>query len=136
MKKVIAAVVVVAIVVVAVIALTGNKANAPSSNNQTNNSSNNTSDTKTPAKIATNKVSISNEAFSQANITVKKGTTVTWTNNDAVAHTVTETDSQDGPNSQDLNQGQTYSFTFNKVGTFQYDCSIHPFMTGTVTVTE
>ncbi len=84
----------------------------------------------------TNSVSISNFKFSPSNITIKKGTTVTWTNNDSVGHTVTETDGKDGPKSSDLNQGQSYSFTYNAVGTFKYNCSIHPNMTGSVTVTE
>ena len=81
-------------------------------------------------------VTISNFAFSPAALTVKKGTTVTWTNQGSTAHTVVENDSQSGPKSGDLNHGQSYSFTYNTVGTFNYHCSIHPSMTGTVTVTE
>ena len=84
----------------------------------------------------TNSVSINNFKFSPSSITVKKGTTVTWTNNDSVGHTVTETDGKDGPKSSDLNQGQSFSFTYNTVGTFKYHCSIHTNMTGSVTVTE
>jgi len=74
--------------------------------------------------------------FSPASITVKKGTAVTWTNKDAVTHTVTENDEQKGPDSGDLASGKTYSFTYDTVGTFKYHCAIHPNMTGTVTVTE
>jgi plastocyanin len=85
---------------------------------------------------ATNKVEISNFAFSPADITVKKGTTVTWTNKDSVAHDVTENDDKDGPKSQRLEQGQTFTFTYNTAGTFKYFCSIHPNMLGSVTVTE
>jgi plastocyanin len=81
----------------------------------------------------TNEVTIQNFAFSPANITVKKGTKVTWTNQDSVGHTVTA-DSGDGPNSQLLNQGQSYTFTFDTVGTFKYHCQPHPKMTGTVVV--
>lgn len=153
MNKVISAVVIVVVVVVAVVLLAANKANAPASPTKTNssnsqnqtkaNTDNNasTNSTSSPStannsSTATDKVTISGYAFSPANLTVKKGTTVTWTNNDAVAHTVTETDGQTGPKSGDLNQGQTYSFTFDTVGTFKYDCSIHPYMTGTVTVTD
>jgi len=75
-------------------------------------------------------------AFNPASLTVKKSTSVTWTNQDSSNHTVTETDGQTGPGSGSLGQGQTYSFTFNTAGTFHYKCSIHPSMTGTVTVTE
>jgi plastocyanin len=86
--------------------------------------------------VAASSVTIQDFAFSPSAITVKKGATVTWTNKDSAAHTVTETDSQDGPKSGDLESGKSYSFTFNTVGTFHYHCSIHPSMTGTVTVTE
>lgn len=85
---------------------------------------------------ATSSVTIENFAFSPANITVKKGTTVTWTNRDSTTHTVTETDGKDGPKSGNLANGKSYQFTFNTVGTFKYACSIHPDMVGTVTVTE
>jgi plastocyanin len=83
-----------------------------------------------------NSVTIENFAFSPASITVKAGTTVTWTNKDSATHTVTETDSQTGPNSGDLATGKSYSFKFDTAGTYKYHCSIHPDMTGTVTVTQ
>lgn len=86
--------------------------------------------------VAADKVSIRDFAFTPADITVKKGTAVTWTNDDTVAHTVTENDGQDGPASSELAPGKTYSFTFSKAGTFKYHCSLHPQMTGTVAVTE
>ena len=85
---------------------------------------------------STNSVTIQNFAFSPSAITVKKGTTVTWTNQDSATHTVTETDGQDGPKSGDLSAGKSYSFTYNTVGTFKYECSIHTSMTGVVTVTD
>ena len=85
---------------------------------------------------STNAVTISNYAFSPANITVAKGTTVTWTNKDSVGHTVTETDNLKGPASSVLNNGDTYSFTFDTAGTYHYHCSIHHEMVGTVTVTD
>lgn len=79
-----------------------------------------------------NSVSISGMAFSPTNLTVAQGTTVTWTNNDNTAHTVTGDNG--GPASGQLNNGQTYSFTFTTVGSFPYHCSNHPTMTGSVTV--
>jgi plastocyanin len=75
-------------------------------------------------------------AFSPNSITVKKGTTVTWTNNDSTTHTVQETDGKSGPKSDNIAPGGTYTFTFVAAGSFAYHCSIHPSMTGTVTVTE
>jgi plastocyanin len=86
----------------------------------------------TPASSA-NTVDIQNFAFSPDTLSVPAGTTVTWTNLDSTAHTVT---ADNGAfNSDDLPTGQTYSFTFNTPGTYAYHCSIHPYMTGTVTVT-
>jgi len=80
-----------------------------------------------------NTVSISGFAFKPASLNVSTSTTVTWTNNDSVTHTVT---SDTGAfSSGDLSSGQTYSYTFNQAGTFAYHCSIHTYMHGTVTVT-
>ncbi|MBI2109238.1 MAG: cupredoxin family copper-binding protein [Parcubacteria group bacterium] len=73
-------------------------------------------------------------AFSPASITVKKGTTIVWTNKDSVGHTVTG--GGGGPDSRLLGEGESYSFTFNNAGVFNYVCSPHPSMRGTVTVTE
>ena len=79
-------------------------------------------------------VSIENFAFNPPNISVAPGTTVTWVNNDTVPHTTT---ADDGTwDSETLQPGQSFSFTFSSAGTFPYHCEIHPFMTGTVTVGE
>jgi plastocyanin len=75
-------------------------------------------------------VSISNFSFAPSNITVEQGTKVTWTNNDQAAHTVDSTVF----NSPTLNQGQSFEYTFNTKGTFDYTCGIHPNMKGSVTV--
>ncbi|HEU5004830.1 MAG TPA: cupredoxin family copper-binding protein [Candidatus Saccharimonadales bacterium] len=130
-------VIVIAVAAWAIFGSGGNKDNNGSNTNsstssQTNNSNNNSSST----PVATNKVSIANMAFSPADITVKKGTTVTWTNNDSIEHTVTENDGKNGPSAPPLASGKSYSFTFNETGTFNYHCSIHPEMTGSVTVTD
>lgn len=80
-------------------------------------------------------VSMEDNGYSPTNLTVAKGTTVTWTNNDAVNHTVTGTSG--GPDSVELTSGQTYSYTFSDVGTFPYYCKVHGTgMAGRVTVTE
>ena len=85
------------------------------------------------APVASSSVTIKGFAFSPAAITVKVGTTVTWTNMDQDAHTVTAKDSTFG--SQALDTGASYRFTFTKPGTYDYLCMIHPFMTATVVVT-
>jgi amicyanin len=84
------------------------------------------------ATAETNEVAIENFAFSPATIKVKKGTTVTWTNNDSVEHTITG--DSGGPDSELIGQGDTYTFTFNETGTFDYHCKPHPSMVGKVIV--
>ncbi len=82
--------------------------------------------------VAGNSVTISNFAFSPATVTVAVGTTVTWTNKDSVAHTVTsDTGAFDSGN---LSPNGTYSYKFTTSGTFPYHCGIHTYMKGTVIV--
>ncbi|HEY4019856.1 MAG TPA: cupredoxin family copper-binding protein [Pseudonocardiaceae bacterium] len=85
------------------------------------------------APVSAHAVTIEGFAFAPAAITVKVGTTVTWTNKDQDAHTVTAQDRSFS--STPLNTGATYQFTFTKPGTHAYLCTIHPFMTATVVVT-
>ncbi|MFK0018980.1 plastocyanin/azurin family copper-binding protein [Streptomyces sp. NPDC090798] len=80
-------------------------------------------------------VAIKNFAFSPATLKVKVGTTVTWTNQDTDAHTVTSAGSGGPLHSTALNTHATYSYTFTKPGAYSYLCTIHPFMTATVEVT-
>ncbi len=62
------------------------------------------------------------------------GDTVTWTNHDEEPHTVAAGDGSF--HSPGMNSGATHSFTFAKSGSYDYICSIHPFMHGTVVVTS
>jgi plastocyanin len=78
-------------------------------------------------------VNIHNFVFTPQNLTINVGTTVTWTNNDPYAHTATSPGNFDSGN---LNQGQTYSFTFNTPGTYNYFCALHPSMTGSIIVSN
>lgn len=71
-------------------------------------------------------------AFTPAELRVEVGTTVTWTNKDATAHTVTGRDGTWG--SRLLQPGETYSYTFAKEGVYDYACSPHPSMRGRVIV--
>ena len=77
-------------------------------------------------------VDIENFAFVTETITISRGTTVTWTNQDSALHTVTGDDF----NSRDLTDGQSWSHTFNTVGIFAYICTNHPTMQGEVVVVE
>jgi amicyanin len=78
-------------------------------------------------------IRIANSAFATTNLTVKVGTTVTWTNDDSVRHNVVSS-VEGGPDGPLLAKGESYSFTFSKAGTFPYICQPHPFMKGTVVV--
>lgn len=87
----------------------------------------------TGAPASGNAVNISDYQFSPDSLSVKVGTTVVWTNTTAnTTHTVT---SNSGAFNHTLSAGDTFSFTFKTAGTFDYHCSIHPFMTATITVT-
>ncbi|MEU3521955.1 plastocyanin/azurin family copper-binding protein [Streptomyces sp. NPDC006654] len=88
------------------------------------------------APVTGNAVAIDNFAFSPAKLKVKAGTKVTWTNQDADAHTVTSAGSGGPLHSAALATHATYSYTFTKPGTYAYLCTIHPFMTATVEVTR
>ncbi|MHA6765536.1 cupredoxin domain-containing protein [Streptacidiphilus sp. PAMC 29251] len=80
-------------------------------------------------------VAIKGFAFAPAALVVKVGATVTWTNQDGDAHTVTSQGSGGPLHSAALATGQSYSHRFTAPGTYPYLCTIHPFMTATVTVT-
>lgn len=82
------------------------------------------------APAAADTVNIQNFSFNPATLTVKKGAAVTWTNNDSAPHQIKSA----AFNSELMSQGQTFSFTFNDAGTFDYSCSIHPSMTGKIIV--
>jgi len=77
-------------------------------------------------------VSIANFAFAPGEIAVAPGTAVTWTNDDAAPHGLAY---QDGVKGTDLLlPGAAFSRTYDKPGTFDYACSVHPYMTGKVIV--
>jgi amicyanin len=85
--------------------------------------------------VDTNSVVISNYTFNPTPLKVKKGTKVTWTNHDIAKHSIV-VDSGTGPQSDLFGKSQTYSYTFDVVGTYKYHCEPHPYMHGTVEVTE
>lgn len=86
---------------------------------------------------AVNEVTIQQYSFEPMTIKVKVGTKVTWTNKDSVAHTVTTQDGAPAAIDSGLfGKNKSYSFTFTKSGTYNYYCQPHPYMKGTVIVTE
>jgi plastocyanin len=89
----------------------------------------------TPQPISQGKivdVTIQNFAFNPPSVEISTGDTVRWTNKDSVEHTVS------GPtfSSGLIPKGQNYEFLFTTPGVYNYNCSIHPSMKGTVTVVK
>ncbi len=85
----------------------------------------------TPTPPSRQTVQIRNYAYAPQKVTVPVGTTVTWVQEDSTVHTVTDVGIFDsGP----LSRGQRYSHTFRTPGTYDYRCTVHPGMTGSVTV--
>ncbi|MGO9398313.1 MAG: cupredoxin family copper-binding protein [Xanthobacteraceae bacterium] len=77
-------------------------------------------------------VAIDNFTFDPQKLTVKAGTTVTWTNKDDIPHAIAAVNKQF--RSKALDTDDAYSFTFTTPGSYDYFCSLHPHMTGTVVV--
>ena len=84
------------------------------------------------APAADTAVKIDNFTFAPQRVTVKAGTTVTWTNQDDIPHTVTS--ATKAFRSKALDTDDKFSFTFTTAGVYEYFCSLHPHMTGTIVV--
>src|SRR5579864_3503180 len=78
------------------------------------------------------KVTIDNFTFAPQKLTVKAGTTITWVNQDDIPHTVVATTL--AFRSKALDTDDKFTFTFSTPGTYEYFCSLHPHMTGTIVV--
>jgi amicyanin len=84
------------------------------------------------AMAADTAVKIDNFTFDPPRLIVKAGTTVTWHNDDDIPHTVVA--SEKAFRSKTLDTEDKYAFTFTTPGTYEYFCSLHPHMTGTIVV--
>ena len=78
--------------------------------------------------------------FVPETLTVSKGTTVTWTNGDSTLHTVTSGSAESGNSGTEFDSsylaaGKTFQHQFSSSGTFDYYCTLHPYMKGKVIVT-
>jgi plastocyanin len=109
----------------------GIKALANTSNNMANYNTFNNMNNNPPNTGTIKEITIGPLGFGPSSLTVTAGTTVVWTNQDTVTHSVA---SGQFPSSGTLNPGESYSYTFNSPGSFNYSCAIHPSETGTVTV--
>ena len=78
-------------------------------------------------------ISIDNFSFTPATLTVKAGTTVTWTNKDDIPHGIASSNNA-FKKSGALDTDDGYSFTFTTPGTYQYFCYLHPHMVGSIVV--
>ena len=85
----------------------------------------------TPVRAEDAAVKIGNFTFGPQELKVKAGTTVTWTNEDDIPHTIV---SLNNFRSKALDSDDKFSFTFTAPGTYKYFCSLHPHMTGTIVV--
>jgi len=78
------------------------------------------------------------KCFIPSSVSIKTGDTVSWSNNDSAAHTVTSGTPAEGPNgtfdSSLLMGGKSFEYTFDSVGSYDYFCMVHPWMTGNVQV--
>ena len=79
------------------------------------------------------RATIDNFTFKPDTLTVRMGTTLVWENEDDIPHSIVE--AQGKFRSAALDTGDTFSFTFDKVGAFDYFCGLHPFMKGKIVVT-
>jgi plastocyanin len=116
------------------VVLAGCSASRPTAGTSTNMPMASMSVTAPAAPVNGDQVNIDNFAFVPATLTVRAGSTVTWTNHDEEPHTVVASDGSF--HSPGLGTGGTFSHTFATAGTFDYVCSIHPMMHGTVVVTQ
>ena len=78
------------------------------------------------------KVSIADFAFAPEEITIAAGESVTWINNDGAPHGLEYRDGAPGVNP--LLPGASFTRRFDRPGTYEYNCSVHPYMTGRVVV--
>lgn len=97
-----------------------------------------TSDASAGVPVATSTVNLPpSYKFDPVSITVKAGTTVTWTNHDNFTHSVQFKDGGLPTSPQLMPPGASTTFTFSTPGTYHYQCSLHPQqMQGVVTVTS
>jgi plastocyanin len=86
---------------------------------------------RTTSSVSANTINITNFAFDPASITINLGSTVRWVNRDSVPHRILFAD---GADSKILAPSQSWSRKFDGTGTFDYACTIHPAMQGTVIV--
>lgn len=119
MSKVIPIVVVLVIIAVVVAAFAITHAN-PQKNSSDNMNMSNSSDMSNNTSSTNQTVTIENGTFNPANLTVKAGTTVVWINKDSNSKYMVTSNKTDLFMSDHLSNGQSFSYTFNQTGTYDY----------------
>lgn len=133
MNKTIYAIIIVIIIAVAVIfALFKNNQSQMQMGRNSNVPSQSQVSPEASTKVSENTVTIQNFAFSPANLTVKKGTKVTFINKDSIGHSATADDKSFDTGV--LEQNESKEVSFDKPGTYTYHCSVHPNMKAVITV--
>jgi plastocyanin len=117
------------IILISVLVISYSCSKSTAYNTPNNGNTGGTGDTGGPGP---NQVFIQSLAFNPASITVTAGTTITWTNKDGIAHTITS--DSNAFDSGSVKSGGTFSFTFATAGSYSYHCTIHPSMVASVTV--
>jgi len=127
MNKIIIAIVVILLIAAGgyFIFIRGNKTPTPESNQLSNQQNQQSSTTES-------KITIKNFVFDPSTLTIKKGTTVIWTNEDSIPHKI----KSDTFNSEIINKGESFQFKFNNKGTYDYICGIHQYMKGEIIVED
>lgn len=90
-------------------------------------------ETVTETTPSTTEVDIRDYAYDEETITIKAGDTVVWKNYDSAPHTVTATSGADFDSGK-MSNGDTWEYSFTEPGTYEYYCTYHPSMKGTVIV--
>lgn len=85
------------------------------------------------ASATTHQITIKNYAYGSGSMGISQGDTVTWTNKDSVPHDVVVTNGPVKFRSPMLTEGQSWSYTFTRPGSYSYTCSVHPDMKANVT---
>ncbi len=139
MKKNVLIPIIIAIVVIVGLAAALTRKNVKSTNtsNSTTRATNTDSSATKPDATSQNTIVLKNLDFMTKKLTIKKGETVTWKNEDTAKHTVTFDDEKmQSGSSQLFGPGESYNYTFNNVGTYSYHCTPHPFMKASIEVIE
>ncbi|HVX58160.1 MAG TPA: cupredoxin domain-containing protein [Candidatus Saccharimonadales bacterium] len=123
-----AGIIILALIIIAIVALVIHNGSDKQLSPRTSNPAGSTTQSATDWTV-----DIKNMMFTPSQVTISKGGTVTWKNDDNISHTV-DVDQGEGPHSSNIAPGQSFSYTFYKTGSYQYHCRIHSSMRGTIVV--